>query len=194
MQKILSFLLLSAMSISFNAAFPGDDCSRAVFPSIVGRPRDTGVKDKRGILALKYPIEHDCVTHWDEMEKIWHHTFFEENIGPAQEDESCWYDGMPKCSFMDEFDSEIKDIIYSLNLYNQRDLLWGALASGKTFVANILLAHAAAQGKKEEAILLVENHGASPSFNYKDGWTPLLLSIAHDQKDGNGLSAYLSSK
>jgi actin-related protein len=33
---------------------------------------------KRGILALKYPIEHGIVTNWDEMEKIWHHTFYNE--------------------------------------------------------------------------------------------------------------------
>ena len=32
----------------------------------------------RGTLALKYPIEHGIVTNWDDMEKIWHHTFYEE--------------------------------------------------------------------------------------------------------------------
>merc|ERR1712072_1661259 len=31
-----------------------------------------------GILALKYPIEHGIVTSWDDKEKIWHHTFFNE--------------------------------------------------------------------------------------------------------------------
>ncbi|KAM9970531.1 hypothetical protein ACTFIR_002390 [Dictyostelium discoideum] len=31
---------------------------------------------KRGILTLKYPIEHGIVTNWDDMEKIWHHTFY----------------------------------------------------------------------------------------------------------------------
>jgi len=75
------------------AGFAGDDAPRCVFPSIVGRPKTesammgTAKKDayigddaqsKRGILKIKYPIEHGIVTNWDDMEKIWHHTFFNE--------------------------------------------------------------------------------------------------------------------
>merc|ERR1719295_1980423 len=35
-------------------------------------------QSKKGILKLKYPIAHGIVTSWDDMEKIWHHTFANE--------------------------------------------------------------------------------------------------------------------
>ena len=33
---------------------------------------------KRDILAIKKPMERGLVTNWDDMEKLWHHTFYNE--------------------------------------------------------------------------------------------------------------------
>eukprot|EP01084_Bolivina_argentea_P011100 20744_1 len=75
------------------AGFGGDDLPRVIIPTVVGRPRGRGVMigmgqrdvyvgdeaiKKRGILITRYPMEHGIVTNWDEMERIWHHTFYNE--------------------------------------------------------------------------------------------------------------------
>ncbi|KAM9987797.1 hypothetical protein ACTFIZ_003150 [Dictyostelium cf. discoideum] len=74
------------------AGFANDDAPLAVFPSIVGRPRDTkfmvsmGQKDSYvDILNVKNPIERGIITNWGAMVKIWHHTFYNElRVAPEE--------------------------------------------------------------------------------------------------------------
>ncbi|KRY38400.1 Actin, acrosomal process isoform [Trichinella spiralis] len=84
----------------FKAGFAGDDAPISVFPSIIGHPRYQGVligmaekssyvgdeaQNMRGLLTIKYPIEHGIVTNWDDMEILWHHTFYNEmRVAPKE--------------------------------------------------------------------------------------------------------------
>lgn len=75
--------------------FAGEEAPRAVFPCIVGRAKQNApimagmgnarsvyvgdlAQQKRGILALEYPIVNGIIQNWDEMENIWHHSFYNE--------------------------------------------------------------------------------------------------------------------
>lgn len=61
----------------------GDDALRAVFPSIIG----DHARSCRDILKPSCPLSRGIVTDWDDMEKLWHHAFYNE-INVAQEEHS----------------------------------------------------------------------------------------------------------
>ena len=63
------------------------------FPCVVGRYKNIcimvgmemreayvgyEVRKREGLLRNKIPMEHGIVTNWDDMEQVWHHTFYRE--------------------------------------------------------------------------------------------------------------------
>ncbi|KYQ91659.1 alpha-centractin [Tieghemostelium lacteum] len=74
------------------AGFAGEDPPSFIFSSLVGNPKYKKVMglnveneskffvgdivhDWRGILKLKHPMEHGVVTDWENMERVWTHTY-----------------------------------------------------------------------------------------------------------------------
>ena len=87
------FLLIKSLGSGVvKAGFAGEEAPRSVFACLTGTPKERSVmmtnttslyvgefaERKRGILNLNYPIENGIIQHWDEMEAIWHHTFYNE--------------------------------------------------------------------------------------------------------------------
>jgi actin len=79
------------------AGFADEEAPRSVFPSIVGRPKDVSrhrandvyigdeVCAKAGDLIAHNPLENGMVTHWIDMERIWHRIFFNElHVDPSK--------------------------------------------------------------------------------------------------------------
>lgn len=75
---------------TIRAGFAGEEIPSCYFPSFVGRPKHPRVmagglegdvfigqraQDLRGLLKIRYPLEHGIVTDWDDMEKIWHYVY-----------------------------------------------------------------------------------------------------------------------
>lgn len=78
---------------TIRAGFAGEELPKCTFPSFVGRPKHLRVlagalegdvfigakaQELRGLLKIKYPLEHGIVTDWDDMERIWHWVYEEE--------------------------------------------------------------------------------------------------------------------
>ena len=86
-------IVLDNGSGTIRAGFAGEDLPKCYFPSFVGRPKHLRVlagalegevfigqraQELRGLLRIKYPLEHGVVTDWDDMEKIWQYVYTEE--------------------------------------------------------------------------------------------------------------------
>ncbi|XP_032876725.1 uncharacterized protein LOC116973120 isoform X2 [Amblyraja radiata] len=82
------------------AGFADQELPTTIFPTLVGRPKYENVyigrnqqdiyighsaQHMRGVLSLHYPLEHGIVTNWDEIEQIWHHTFYQQlHVDPKE--------------------------------------------------------------------------------------------------------------
>ena len=78
---------------TIRAGYAGEDLPKCFFPSFVGRPKhlrvlagglesDTFIGNRaqelRGLLKIRYPLEHGIVTDWDDMERIWQYIYTDE--------------------------------------------------------------------------------------------------------------------
>ena len=82
------------------AGVAGEEAPSAVFPSVVGRPKNASVMqgvnqkteyigdealEKRGVLNLAYPIATGIIQSMPDMEKIWEYTFNNElRVSPSE--------------------------------------------------------------------------------------------------------------
>ena len=86
-------IVLDNGSGTIRAGFAGEDLPKCYFPSFVGRPKHLRVlagalegdvfigqkaQELRGLLKIRYPLEHGIVTDWDDMERIWQYVYTEE--------------------------------------------------------------------------------------------------------------------
>ncbi|MFT7802890.1 uncharacterized protein LOC108929278 isoform X1 [Arapaima gigas] len=90
-------IVLDTGSGLMKAGFADQDLPTTVFPTVIGFPkydevmngypeRETYIgheaQHMRGVLALRHPMKHGIIHNWDEMEKVWHHTFQQLRVEP----------------------------------------------------------------------------------------------------------------
>lgn len=89
----VDFSFLDNGTGSCKSGFSGENLPRTIFPAVVGRPKHQSImigltykefyvgdeaQNRRGILSLRYPIEHGIILDWNDMEHIWEHVFYHE--------------------------------------------------------------------------------------------------------------------
>jgi centractin len=103
-------IVLDNGSGTIRAGFAGEDLPKCYFPSFVGRPKHLRVlagalegdvfigqraQELRGLLKIRYPLEHGIVTDWDDMERIWEWVYGEglktlsEEVSRASDHNTC---------------------------------------------------------------------------------------------------------
>jgi len=83
------------------AGFAGDQAPKCHFASFIGRPKHMRVmagalegdifmgpkaEEHRGLLNIKYPMEHGIVTDWNDMERIWQYIYSKEKLSTFPEE------------------------------------------------------------------------------------------------------------
>ena len=88
-------MIIDSGSSVCRVGLAGQSIPTCVFPSIVGRPRagnqalqmlgtahgeicvGAEAQRKRGVLALRHPVQQGIVRDWGDMESVWRHAFSE---------------------------------------------------------------------------------------------------------------------
>lgn len=83
------------------AGFAGDQIPKYHFPNYVGRPKHIRVmagalegdifigpkaEEHRGLLNIKYPMEHGVVKDWNDMERIWQYIYSKDQLQTFSEE------------------------------------------------------------------------------------------------------------
>ncbi|XP_014323613.1 beta-centractin isoform X2 [Myotis lucifugus] len=83
------------------AGFAGDQIPKYCFPNYVGRPKHMRVmagalegdlfigpkaEEHRGLLTLRYPMEHGVVRDWNDMERIWQYVYSKDQLQTFSEE------------------------------------------------------------------------------------------------------------
>ncbi|CAO2607875.1 Actr1b [Lemmus lemmus] len=83
------------------AGFAGDQIPKYCFPNYVGRPKHMRVmagalegdlfigpkaEEHRGLLTIRYPMEHGVVRDWNDMERIWQYVYSKDQLQTFSEE------------------------------------------------------------------------------------------------------------
>ncbi|XP_022117668.1 alpha-centractin [Pieris rapae] len=83
------------------AGFAGDQIPKCRFPNYIGRPKHIRVmagalegelfvgpraEEHRGLLSIKYPMEHGIVTDWNDMERVWNYIYSKDQLSTFSEE------------------------------------------------------------------------------------------------------------